>query len=122
MDKLLPKPARVKKVAHHPAMPHHESCQFISELKDNNSNSALALQFLMLTATRTSEVLQAQWHEIDTANNTWTIPAERMKTKREHRVPLSRQAMEIINKLPSVAGNPYLFTGARRGHSLSNTR
>ncbi|MCP3679158.1 MAG: tyrosine-type recombinase/integrase [Gammaproteobacteria bacterium] len=120
LDKLLPKPARVKKVAHHPAMPHYEACQFIAELKDNNSNSSLALQFLILTATRTSEVLQAQWHEIDTANNIWTIPAERMKTKREHRVPLSRQSMEIINKLPSVAGNPYLFTGARRGRSLSN--
>ena len=81
LDKLLPKPSRVKKVTHHPAMPHTEVPAFVSELSSNKSVSALALRFLILTATRTNEVLQAQWNEIDMEAAVWTIPADRMKAR-----------------------------------------
>jgi integrase len=120
LDKLLPKPSRVKKVIHHPAMPHTEVPAFMAELSGNGSVSALALRFLILTATRTNEVLQAQWPEIDQEAAVWTVPAERMKARREHRVPLSDAAMAVLDALPRIEGNPYLFPGARHGRPLSN--
>lgn len=120
LDKLLPKPSRMKKVTHHPAMPHTEVPAFMAELSSNDSISALALRFLILTATRTTEVLQAQWTEIDLEAAVWTIPAERMKARREHRVPLSDAVITILEALPRIDGNPHLFPGARHGRPLSN--
>lgn len=120
LDKLLPRPSRVRKVAHHPAMPYAEVPAFMAELSRNGSVSALALRFLILTATRTNEVLQARWPEIDLEAAVWTIPADRMKARREHRVPLSDATLTVLDALPRVAGNPYLFAGARHGRPLSN--
>lgn len=120
LDKLLPKPSRVKKVDHHPAMPHTEVPVFMVELAAKDSISAMALRFLILTATRTSEVLQAQWKEIDIEAAVWSIPAERMKARREHRVPLSDAATAILEALPRIDGNPYLFPGVRYSRPLSN--
>lgn len=120
LDKLLPKPTRVKKVNHHPAMPHAEVSRFMAELTLNGSTPALALKFLILTATRTSEALLARWTEIDQEAAIWTVPAERMKARREHRVPLSVAAMDMLTALPRIEGNPYLFPGARQGRPLSN--
>ncbi len=120
LDKLLPKPSRVKKVDHHPAMPHTEVPVFMAELAAKDSISAMALRFLILTATRTSEVLQAQWKEIDIEAAVWSIPAERMKARREHRVPLSDAATAILEALPRIDGNPYLFPGVRYSRPLSN--
>ncbi len=120
LDKLLPKPSRVKKVTHHPAMPHMEVPAFMAELWGNDSISALALRFLILTATRTNEVLRAQWPEIDLESAIWIVPAQRMKARRDHRVPLSDATMAVLDALPRVAGNPYLFPGVRRGRPLSN--
>ena len=112
LDKLLPKPSRVKHVTHHPAMPHPEVAAFLRELSGTRSVSARALQFLMLTATRTSEVLQAQWVEIDRPGAVWTVPASRMKGRREHRVPLSDAALAVLDGLPHMPGNPYVFPGS----------
>ena len=120
LDKLLPRPTRVKKVTHYPAMPHAEVPAFMVELSSKGSVSALALRFLILTATRTSEVLQAQWNEIDREAAVWTIPPERTKTRREHRVPLSDATLSILESLRRIEGNPYLFPGARHGRPLSN--
>ena len=120
LDKLLPRPSRVKKVTHHPAMPHTEVPSFILELDDNDSVSAKALEFLILTATRTSEVLKARWQEIDLKTAVWTIPAKRMKGRREHRVPLSDAALRVLNALPRVDDNSYIFPGFRQGRPLSN--
>ena len=92
MDKLLPKPSRVRTVTHHPAMTHTEVPAFMADLVGNRSVSVLTLRFLILTATRTSAVLQAEWPEIDLEAAVWTIPAARMKARREHRVPLSASA------------------------------
>jgi integrase len=120
LDKLLPRPSRVKKVTHHPAMPHTEVPAFMKELAGNGSVSALALRFLILTATRTNEVLQARWNEIDLEAAIWIIPAERMKARCEHRVPLSDTALHILDALPRVDGNPHVFPGSRQGRPLSN--
>jgi len=119
LDKLLPKPSRVKKVSHHPAMPHTEVPAVMAELAANNSVSALALRFLILSACRTSEVLGAQWAEVDLEAAVWTVPADRMKAKREHRVPLSEPPLAVLQALPRIEGNPYVFPGARHGRPLS---
>lgn len=120
LDMLLPKPSRVKVVTHHPAMPHTEVPAFMAELSKNDSVSALALQFLILTATRTSEVLLATWSEINLEAAVWTVPAERMKAGREHRVPLPEAALAVLNALPRIEGNPHAFPGAHHGRPLSN--
>ena len=120
LDKLLPRPSRVKTVSHHPAMPYTEVPGFMVELSNLESTSASALQFLILTATRTNEVLQALWSEIDLEASIWTIPAAKMKTKRGHRVPLSDAVMAILKGLERDEGNPYVFPGARYGRPLSN--
>ncbi len=120
LDKLLPKPSRVRTVTHHPAMPYQDLAAFMSELEINKSTSAYALRILILTATRTSEVLNAKWEEVDLDNRIWSIPAARTKTRREHRVPLSKEAVSILSQLPRIAGNPYIFLGSRNGQPLSN--
>ncbi len=121
LDMLLPKPSRVKKVVHHPAMPFVDAPAFMMELQGNQCVSSLALQFLILTATRTSEVLNATWEEVDLEEKVWTIPADRMKTKVPHRVPLSDAALETLQAIARVEGSPYVFPGARYGRPLSNT-
>ena len=120
LDKLLPKPSRVKTVVHHPAMPYTDLPDFMQELSVKNSISASALQFLILTACRTGEIIKAEWSEIDIEAATWIIPASRMKARQEHRVPLSSQALHILNAVHRIEGNPYVFPGAHQGKSLSN--
>lgn len=120
LDKLLPKPSRVQKVKHHPAMPYDQVAAFMSTIGAYNSTSSKALQFLILTATRTSEVLNAEWHEVDVAKATWQIPAERMKANREHRIPLSRQALDLLLCLPRIKGNNFIFPGMKPSRPLSN--
>lgn len=120
LDKLLAKPSRIQKVNHHPAMPYDEVADFMAIVTGYNSMSSKALLFLILTATRTSEVLNSEWNELDLNNATWTIPADRMKANREHRVPLSRQAVELLSNLPRVKGNTHIFAGMKQGRPLSN--
>ena len=81
---------------------------------------AKALEFTILTACRTGEVLGARWDEIDLSSRTWTIPAGRMKGEREHRVPLSAPAIAVAAALKEICTSDYVFPGARRGKPLSN--
>ena len=120
LDKLLPKPSKVTKVQHFPAMDFKSVPAFMTELEVNESFSSLALQLLILTATRTSEVLRATWTEFDLESSVWTLAPERMKGAREHKVPLSNSAMTILSNLPRIEGNPFVFPGARHGRPLSN--
>lgn len=120
LDKLLAKPSRVQKVNHHPAMPYDQVATFIGSVQLYKSMSSKALLFLILTATRTSEVLNAEWKEIDIGKATWQIPAERMKANREHRVPLSKQAIDLLLSLSRVKGNSFIFPGMKAGRPLSN--
>jgi integrase len=120
LDKLLPAKAKVRKVKHHDAMPYGDVPAFVAELRDNDSISARALEFTILTAARTGEVIGARWPEIDLAAKVWTVPAERTKSSREHRVPLTERAVEILASLPREEGNDHVFIGARKGKGLSN--
>lgn len=118
LDKLLPKTSKVKAVKHHPAMPWQELPAFMQELAKAPGSAARALELTILTACRTSEVLEATRAEFDLDNRVWVIPADRMKAEQEHRVPLSDVAMKILKQLPPEG--EYLFPGMRAGRSLSN--
>jgi len=124
LDKLLPKPGRVKKIRHHPAMPYSEVPGFYQALQGMPELGFVALRFLILTSCRTNEVLGARWQEVDFEKAFWTVPPERMKkmgeTPREHRVPLSGPASELLGSLPRVSGSPFVFPGGRAGRPLSN--
>jgi integrase len=97
LDHLLPARAKVRKVRHHAALPYAEIGSFVAELRQQDGIAARALEFLILTAARTGEVIGAQWSEIDLAERLWIVPAERAKTSKEHRVPLSTRAIEILD-------------------------
>ena len=98
-------PARVAKVEHFPALPYRELPAFMIALSLRAGIAAKALQFLILTAARTGEVIGAKWSEIDLDARIWMIPPERMKANKEHRVPLSDAAIEILQSLPTEANN-----------------
>ena len=118
---LLPKANKIKKVAHHPALPFNRIGEFISDLRTHTGYSALALELLILTATRTGEVIEAKWSEFDLEAKVWTIPAERMKAGKEHRVPLNTRAMVILEQLKTIRVNSYLFPSSlHKERALSN--
>jgi integrase len=120
LERLLPKPNKLTQ-GHHPALPYNEVPTFIETLHQHPSMSALALEFLILTATRTNEVLGARWDEIDLTTKVWTIPPKRMKAKREHRVPLSPLALAILNTLDQTRINALVFPGKRQGFPLGSS-
>ncbi|WP_216241524.1 site-specific integrase [Polynucleobacter sp. Fuers-14] len=118
---LLPKANKIKKVAHHPAPPFKRIGEFISDLRTHTGYSAYALELLILTATRTGEVIEAKWAEFDLQAKVWTIPAHRMKAGKEHRVPLNRRAIEILDYLKTIRVNSYLFPSSlHKERALSN--
>lgn len=100
LDHLLPKPAKLKQVKHHAAMPYGKVPAFMATLRRRESGNRRALRFTILTAARTEEVAGAQWDEFDLKAAVWTVPAERMKAGRRHRVPLSGEALAILRSLP----------------------
>ena len=122
LDKLLPRRSKVAAVEHHPALPWQEISAFMVSLRERPATAAKALDFLVLTAARTSEVLGATWGEFDLSEGLWTIPAARMKASRPHRVPLSKPAGVILAALkPSeVKPEAYVFTRDKDGKPLSS--
>jgi integrase len=120
LDKLLPARSKIRAVKHHAAMPWTELPAFMATLGKVEELSFKALRFTILTACRTREVLESTWAEIDVAAGVWIIPASRMKAVKEHRVPLSKAALDLLAALPRVEGNNYLFPGARKKRPLSN--
>jgi integrase len=119
LDTQLPAPRGLKSVKHHPAVPYQETGDFMVHLRQNNSISARALEFLILTGVRSGSVRLAQWSEIDLIKGLWIIPATHTKTKQEHRVPLSDQAISLLRSLPRLAGCDVIFPG-KKGLSLSD--
>jgi integrase len=121
LDKILAKTAKVKRVKHHAAVPYKQIATFITQLRDRKGSSALAMEFMILTAARTGEVRGARWQEIDLTTKVWTIPADRMKAGKEHRVPLCDRAMQILNSMTSNR-NPveFVFPGWKAGTGLSD--
>jgi integrase len=123
----LPPPRRIAKVAHHPALPWPEVAALMAALRDQAGVAARALEFTVLTAARTGETLGATWPEIDLGAALWTVPAARMKAGREHRVPLSRAAVDLLRGLlplraASGGGTDRVFPGGRADQPLSNRR
>ena len=121
LDKILSKTAKVKRVRHFPALPYEDIGIFLQELRQRKGYSALALEFLILTAARTSEIIGAKWAEIDLEKKVWTVPADRMKVGKEHRVPLCSRAIEILTNITSNR-NPeeHVFSGWKQNKGLSN--
>ena len=121
LDATLPRTNGLSR-GHHAALPYLELPAFMDELRKRAGIAARGLEFLILTATRTSEALNAMWDEFDLEAEVWTIPAARMKARVEHRVPLSRRAMEILRDLERdrESGDDYVFAGQREGSPLSN--
>ncbi len=119
LDAVLPMPTKITKVKHHKAMPWQSIGSFISDLKKRDGISAKALQFLILTAGRSGEIRGANWDEIDFDSKMWIIPAERMKMDREHRVPLSKEALKLLESLNKDPENNLLFP-SNSGRILSD--
>lgn len=118
LDKLLPERSKVAKVEHHAALPFSEIQGFMKTLRTKEGIAAKALDFSILTAARSGEVRQADWSEIDLTEKTWSVPAERMKAKRDHRVPLSDAAVRILEALPHREG--LIFIGAKKDRPMSD--
>jgi integrase len=117
---LLPKPSKVANVEHHAAMQFDDLPPFMSELRAATGLTSRALEFTILTAARTTEALGAQWSEFDLEKKIWTVPAGRMKAGKEHRVPLSPRAVEIVKELETIKRNEFVFPGEKLGRHLSN--
>jgi integrase len=111
LGELLPKAQKIKKVEHHAAVPYNQIHDFVQALRGLKGVAPLALEFTLLTAARTGEVVAARWSEIDLAAKVWAVPAERMKAGREHRVPLCTRAMEILRIMKAAQQNDYVFHG-----------
>ncbi len=113
LDKLLPKPEKIAKVKHHPAVPVVKVAAAVAAIRGIEGVSAQALLFQVLTAGRSGEIRGARWSEFDLDAGQWDVPAERMKGKRPHRVPLSRQAVELLRSMPRYEECDLVFPGRK---------
>jgi len=122
LDKLLPARGKVRRVEHHAALPYGELPGFLVALREHQGIVARALEFTILTAARTGETIGARWNEFDLLDRTWTVPAERMKAGREHRVPLSVRALSILEEMRAhrSADDSFVFPGGKPGKPISN--
>lgn len=113
LDHILPPRAKVQKVHHHTALDYRDVGAFMAALKAQDGTGARALEFAILTATRSGEVRGATWAEFDLEAGVWIIPAGRMKAEKEHRIPLSQPALGLLNSLPRMAGTTLVFPNAK---------
>ncbi len=118
LDALLPRPAKLTR-GHHKAMSFKDVPEFLEVIRCRGGVTALALEFVILTAGRSNEVLGARWDEFDLSKRVWIVPAARMKAGREHRIPLSPAALAILDYLKEVRDGDFAFPGRRRGRPLS---
>ncbi len=122
LDMLLPSRSKVRKTRHHSALPYAELPPFLIKLREQDGVAARALEFTILTAARTGETIGAKRDEIDTKSKLWTIPADRMKAGKDHRVPLSDRALKVIEDVGTGADDKdsFVFPGRSPGEPLSN--
>ena len=120
LENILAAPSKVQVVKHHAALPIGEVGTFMQLLCQREGIGARALEFAILTAARSGEVRGTTWSEIDLSGAIWTIPAERMKAGKEHRVPLSPRAVEILKGMSKVAGSKFVFPGAKPDRPMSD--
>ncbi len=121
LDSVLPKPSKLKKVQHHRALPIDAMPGFIADLRRRDGMAARCLEFVILTACRSGEARGARWKEIDLEALVWTIPAERMKAGKTHKVPLSDTALALLRGLPRLADNDFVFFAPRGGQMSDMT-
>ncbi len=113
LEALLPAPGKVQKRSNFPALPYKQMADFMAKLQTVGGTAARAVEFAILTAARSGEVRGARWEEVDLKEKVWTIPAERMKMKKEHRIPLSDAAIKVLQKMvPQEAG--LIFQGREK--------
>lgn len=117
LDKLLPKPDKLKKVEHRAALPYADMGDFMAALRKQKGMGALALELQILTACRPGEVAGARWDEFDLDAATWELPGERTKTGKPHRVPLSAPALALLRKLPRTGA--FVFPSTKKGQSMT---
>jgi integrase len=115
LDAVLPTPNKIRKRNHFAALPWQEIGAFMDKLRKKDGMSARCLEFTILTAARSGESRLSTWDEIDLGAKVWTIPAERMKAGKEHKVPLTDRAIQILEGLPRFEGSEYVFTAPRGG-------
>jgi integrase len=115
LSEVLPKPSKVSKVVHQPALALDDAAAWFADLRQREGMGARALEFLAMTASRSGEIRGATWDEIDLDKGLWVIPADRMKMDREHRVPLTSEAVALLKSLPRFAGSQFVFPAARGG-------
>jgi integrase len=120
LEKLLPARTKVRTVEHHAALRYDELPDFMTALRAQDGTAALALEFTILTAGRTGEVIGAKWSEISLSEKVWTVPGARMKAGKEHRVPLAGPALEILQRIKSKGDANEEFVFSKRGNPLSN--
>lgn len=120
LDKLLPPRSKVQRVRHHPALPYEEISVFMAGLRQKEGVAARALEFAILTASRTSEVLNARWTEFDFDLGVWCIPGARMKAGKDHRVPLSGASKVILGRMAEIRCSAFVFPGQKKDSPLSN--
>jgi integrase len=126
LENLLPPKRKVRRVRHYPALPYVETGTFMTRLRGHGGTGAPALEFLILTAARSGEVRGARWSEIDIDQATWTVPEDRIKGEKEHRIPLSAPALAVLERmrlrhpLQKPGRDELVFPGARRGRPLSD--
>ena len=120
LENLLPGKLKVRRVKHHAALPYAEIGDFIAQLKSQEGVGARAFEFTILTAARTGEVIGATWSEMNIAEQLWVVPAERMKSGKEHRVPLSVAALAILEQMQAIRQGNFVFLGGKAHRPLSN--
>jgi integrase len=125
---LLSPPTKAKAAArrangrseHHAALPYAELPDFMAELQEQDGFGAHAFEFAILTVARTGEAIEAKWSEINLAERLWTLPADRMKAGKEHRVPLCDRPIEILEEMQKIRESEFVFPGGKAGRPLSN--
>jgi integrase len=123
LEHLLASPEairKVKPVEHHASLPYTDLPAFMKDLRLRDAIAAAAMEFLILTATRTNETLGARWAEIDLAKSIWTVPAARMKGNIKHEVPLSPAALKVLERMRKLTNGEFIFFGQSSGRALSN--
>jgi integrase len=115
LDAVLPKPSKVAKVVHHPALSLADASHWLADLRTRHGSATRALEFMVLTAARSGEIRGAKWSEVDLDARLWTIPADRMKAGKEHRVPLTDAGAALLSRLDRMAGSEFVFPAVRGG-------
>ena len=115
LDAILPKPGKVSKITHHPALQLKDAKAWFADVRGRSGFASRALEFMALTAARSGEVRGALWSELDLKAKLWIIPADRMKAGNEHRVPLTDAAVMLLKSLDKLAGSEFLFPAVRGG-------